>query len=69
MKTVKEMNPNRFVSLENALLAEISFTSEQDKASLSNGCHWNLSENMEMSNVACKDIRGMVGNFNKLEAG
>ncbi|KGN63570.1 serine/threonine protein phosphatase 2A 55 kDa regulatory subunit B beta isoform [Cucumis sativus] len=60
VKTVKEMNPNRFVSLENALLAEISFTSEQDKASLSNGCHWNLSENMEMSNVACKDIRGMI---------
>lgn len=63
MKTVKEMNPNRFVSSENALLAGISFTSEQDKVSLSNGCHWNLSENIATNKVASKDIHDMVGNL------
>ncbi|CAK9330220.1 unnamed protein product [Citrullus colocynthis] len=60
VKTVKEMNPNRFVSSENALLAGISFTSEQDKVSLSNGCHWNLSENMATNKVASKDIHDMI---------
>lgn len=69
MKAIKEMNPNRFVSSENALLAEMSFTSEQDKLSLSNGCHWEWSENLAMNKVASKDIRAMVCYHNKLEVG
>lgn len=65
MKTVKEMNPNRFVSSENALLAETSFTSEPNKLPLSNGCHWEWSGNMAKNNVASKDIHAMVGNYSK----
>ncbi|XP_022135336.1 serine/threonine protein phosphatase 2A 55 kDa regulatory subunit B beta isoform-like [Momordica charantia] len=60
VKTVKEMNPNRFVSSENALLAETSFTSEPNKLPLSNGCHWEWSGNMAKNNVASKDIHAMI---------
>ncbi|XP_038879247.1 serine/threonine protein phosphatase 2A 55 kDa regulatory subunit B beta isoform-like isoform X2 [Benincasa hispida] len=55
VKSVKEMNPNRFVSSENALLAENSFNSEQDKVSLFNGRHWNWPENMAMNKIADQD--------------
>ncbi|XP_022928450.1 serine/threonine protein phosphatase 2A 55 kDa regulatory subunit B beta isoform-like isoform X1 [Cucurbita moschata] len=59
-KTIKEMNHDQYVSSENALLAEMSFSSEQGKFSLSSGCHRDLSENTAMNKVASKDINDMI---------
>lgn len=55
VKIVKEMNRNRFLSSENALLAEMSFTSKQEKLYPSNGCHSEWSENMAINKIADQD--------------
>lgn len=69
MKMVKEMNRNRFLSSENALLAEMSFTSKQEKLYPSNGCHSEWSENMAINKVASRDIFDMVVTYYKLDVG
>ncbi|XP_062116220.1 serine/threonine protein phosphatase 2A 55 kDa regulatory subunit B beta isoform-like isoform X2 [Humulus lupulus] len=55
VKKVKEMGSSPFVSSENALLAEKSFMTEQDKLSVSNGYHSEWTVKMEKSMSPTQD--------------
>ena len=61
MKKVKDMDPHPFASSENALLAEMSFITGQDKQSVPNGNHRVWTEKMPKSMSAPEDIHAEVG--------
>jgi serine/threonine-protein phosphatase 2A regulatory subunit B len=61
VKKVKEIDHNPLVCSENALLAERSFMSGQDKPSVDNGYHLERTEKMAANTLPFQEVHPKVG--------